>query len=70
MGTSVAIILAALLLIALVAVVLFILGLIGSRRGITGGPLVATARVLFVAFLILVAVALVATIWGALTSWA
>lgn len=50
--------------------VVLCIGLIAAPRNVTSGPLVVTARLLFVAIVMSVAVAIVAFIMGLATSWA
>lgn len=54
----------------LAAVTVFVIGLIGSQRRITKGPLVVAARVLFVLAVVMLGTALVSLVVGLATSWA
>lgn len=65
-----ALLLAAITIIILGGGILLCIGLIAAPRGITSGPLVTSARFLFVGVMMAAAVAIVALIFGVATSWA
>lgn len=65
-----ALLLAAVAVIILGGGVMLAIGLVAAPRRITRGPLVVTARALFVAVMMSAAVAIVALVFGLATSWA
>lgn len=70
MSVQLAVLLACLIVTLLTWGVMFAIALVAAPKGITTGPTVLTARWLFVVGLVTLVLAVVALVWGLVTSWA
>lgn len=70
MGLTGWLLVVSLVLVLMCATMLFITGATAAPRGITSGPVVTFARLLFAVMCVGLAVAVVALVWGLVTSWA